>query len=455
MKRKHCLWFLPIIFLFSTAAQSQDNQIRSLDQLLNKVKQHREEERALSRKREAEFVANRNKQKSLLQQAEKEFLKAQEKNNPLKKLTDLNKARIERLEKELETNKQQLGDIYGIYYEFAGDFSAVLQESMITAQLPGRQNQLQGLASRDTLPGIEQMESLWLLVMEEMSESAKITSFEAPVVAPDGKSRPQTVLRAGTFTAVSEDAFVRYIPETMELLTLSRQPRELGVATDFANRFPSPNPEIMIIDPTRGSLLGINANLPTLVERVQQGREVGYVIIGIGILGCVIIAWRLLYLSLVWSSTRRQLRNIANPARKNPLGRIIQRAGNLTTADEETLRIKLDEAILQEIPRLETGHSVVKLFAAVAPLLGLLGTVVGMIATFQAIAIFGSGDPKLMAGGISQALITTVLGLVVAIPLLFGHNLINSLSRSIVQILDEQSAGLLALHLEQREHFPS
>jgi len=91
-----------------------------------------------------------------------------------------------------------------------------------------------------------------------------------------------------------------------------------------------------------------------------------------------------------------------------------------------------------------------KIIAVVAPLLGLLGTVTGMIITFQAITLFGTGDPKLMAGGISTALVTTVQGLCVAIPTVLLHTLVASRARRLNQILEEQAAGMVAVQSERR-----
>jgi biopolymer transport protein ExbB len=118
--------------------------------------------------------------------------------------------------------------------------------------------------------------------------------------------------------------------------------------------------------------------------------------------------------------------------------------------DVETLELKLDEAILKNTPALERFLTMIKVLAVVAPLLGLLGTVTGMINTFQAITLFGTGDPKLMANGISQALVTTMEGLWVAIPLTFLHALVASRSRSIINTLEEQAAGIVAVHAEKQ-----
>jgi biopolymer transport protein ExbB len=161
--------------------------------------------------------------------------------------------------------------------------------------------------------------------------------------------------------------------------------------------------------------------------------------------------WRLLYLGVVYFRIRQQLQHLQAPSLSNPLGRVLQSVQGIDLHDDELLQLKLDEAVLAEMPALERGNGVIKLLAATSPLLGLLGTVTGMILTFQAISLFGTGDPKLMAGGISQALVTTVLGLVVAIPLLFSHSIIAYLSRSMIQRLDEQCAGVLARSVEQQE----
>jgi biopolymer transport protein ExbB len=160
--------------------------------------------------------------------------------------------------------------------------------------------------------------------------------------------------------------------------------------------------------------------------------------------------WRIAYLGFTYLRIQAQLRDISRPGQANPLGRVLAAVEGIPLQEEELLQLKLDEAVLAEIPALERGNGLIKLLAATSPLLGLLGTVTGMILTFQAISLFGSGDPKLMAGGISQALVTTVLGLVVAIPLLFGHSLINALSRSMIQRLDEQCAGVLARNAERQ-----
>jgi biopolymer transport protein ExbB len=134
----------------------------------------------------------------------------------------------------------------------------------------------------------------------------------------------------------------------------------------------------------------------------------------------------------------------------NPLGRVLKVHEENPTMDTETLELKLSEAIMKEVPKIELGLNLLKIIAAVAPLMGLLGTVTGMIITFQAITIFGAGDPKAMAGGISGALVTTVLGLLVAIPTVLLHTVTNGQAKKVIHVLDEQSTGLIAEHTESQ-----
>jgi biopolymer transport protein ExbB len=276
-----------------------------------------------------------------------------------------------------------------------------------------------------------------------------------PVVHTDGISQLNSVVRAGTFTVFSEGKFLRYIAEVGELLALERQPASRYVAT--INDFDVQSDlQLLTIDPTGGGLLGLLSYSPNVRERIEQGGMIGKIILALGCLGLAITVWRAVYLSSIYVSIKAQQKKPEKAKDNNPLGRVILSAqagltSTVLTAGEqselEALQFKLDEAVLLEVPNLERGHNFIKLLAAISPLLGLLGTVTGMIVTFQAISLFGSGDPKLMASGISQALMTTVLGLVVAIPLLFGHSFVAALARTMIQRLDEQSAGIIVQYV--------
>jgi biopolymer transport protein ExbB len=442
-----------IALLVVSVSHAQDavatQQITSLDQLLESVRETQQRQRELNAQRERDFLRDNKSQKELIAKAKREFERRQQENQPLFAVTEKNKGEIAALEAQLKALVQEMGDLSSTYREFAGDFSAVMQDSMITAQFPERSEALQELAAGDGQPTIDEIEALWLFLQQEMTEAGKVLTFETPVVVADGTAQSRTVLRVGTFSAYVDGDFLRYVPETGELLLLSRQPttRLRDEAREFAE---SGDVAPITLDPTRGSLLGMLAYTPSLRERIEQGGSIGLIILLLGAFGLLLTFWRTLYLGVVYLRMQSQLRNVDKPSQGNPLGRVLTAVEGVSLDEEELLQLKLDEAVLAEVPALERGNGLIKLLAATSPLLGLLGTVTGMILTFQAISLFGTGDPKLMAGGISQALVTTVLGLVVAIPLLFGHSLINTMARSMVQRLDEQCAGVLARSADQQ-----
>jgi biopolymer transport protein ExbB len=438
------------------------DDIIDLDELLLRTRNLKEKEKATYADREDAFMANRNQQKTLLNNVKSEFLAQQKIANPLVDDTDRQQKAINLLQQKLDKHSEELGDIHSIYKQFSGDFIARMKDSLVQAQLTKRESQLEKLQSDSALASIQDMRETWLLLVEEMTEAGKTVQFKAKVINSKGKSKVQDVLRVSTFSLFSEGQFLRYIPQNQELLVIDQQPVEQSSMAEFSDMLGSDASSDTssdgisgaIIDPSRGDLLAILGQSPSLYERLLQGKEVGFTIVLLGLVGFLLIVYRLIYLSITWVNTQRQLKDLSNIQTNNPLGRIFSKVQQLDSAsrqDDESLQLALDEAILKELPKLEQGHSLIKLFSAIAPLLGLLGTVIGMIATFQSISLFGSGDAKLMAGGISQALVTTVLGLTVAIPLLLSHNVLVSFSKVLVQILDEQSAGVLAKDRESKK----
>ena len=442
--------FLLSVFLVSSVgAQTTGQQITDLDQMLAKVRAEHEKERALNRQREAEFLQERNAQQALLEKARTAYYLAQAKNNPAKMQIEANDAEIAKLRKELQQSVTDMGDVFSVYRQFAGDFSATLDDSQVSAQFPERSAELKTLNNQDALPTIDNMERLWYLVQQEMTEAGKVAAYKGKIVEASGAARDADIVRVGTFSAFSAGDFLRYVPETSEFVVPDKQPEKRFL--HMAEKFSASSGEIgaVPLDPTRGSLLGMLARTPDLRERVDQGGMVGYLTIVVGIIGLIVTLYRTLYLLLMRRSVLNQIADSENPSPKNPLGRIMLSVKNTNADDEETIQYRLDEAILKEVPPMEYGHNIIKLFAAIAPMLGLLGTVTGMIKTFEAISLFGGGDPKLMAAGISEALVCTVLGLLVAVPLLFGHNIVTVLAKSLIQRLDEQSAGILARNMEK------
>ena len=418
----------------------------SPDQLLQRIRSERAAEVSAMQAREQAFVAQRSERAQLLAQARAELNRQQAEADRLKAEFERQEAQLAEQEKLLAQRAGHLGELFAVVRQSAGDVAGQWQDSLLNAQYPQRLQRLDALAQSRTLPAAADLEGYWMLLLEDLAASGRIERLQLPIVAADGTRSEQSVLRVGTFSAFSEQAQLRYDSDAGELLAPPRQPGGLGQVRDYLNSQAAL--ASLPLDPTRGTLLAQLQRQPTLWDRLQQGGLVGWIIVALGALGLALAGWRMWLLTHIGRGVDGQMHDLAQPRDDNPLGRVIGVLGpQPQLADLETLELKLDEAILQETPPLEKGQSLLKLLAAVAPLLGLLGTVTGMIVTFQAITQGGGGDSRLMAEGISQALVTTVLGLVVAIPLLFLHSLLASRSKALIQLLEQQSAGLIALHL--------
>ncbi|MDO9167845.1 MAG: MotA/TolQ/ExbB proton channel family protein [Methylobacter sp.] len=430
--------FLTLLFCNSAFADHLD-----LDKLLQEIKQTQGEQGKVNAAREAEFVADPGKQQQLVDAAKAELSRQESIGSQLKAKLTANAEQLNQLETKLVERSGPLGELFGVARQVAGDLKANLNNSIISAEFPDRTAVLSAIADNKALPSMAQLEQLWFTLQQEMTESGKVVYYDGEILSAAGEPRQAKVVRIGVFNAVADGKYLRYLPETGKLADLPRQPegKFLNLAEDIAET-ESGQADIGL-DPTRGAILGMLIQTPGLIERVQQGGLIGYLTIALGVIGFIYGVFRLVQLSSVSRKMELQMNSsVAND--DNPLGRIFAVAEKDSAEDTDNLELLLDEAIIRELPTLEKGLSIIKLVAAVAPLLGLLGTVTGMIVTFQSISLFGTGDPKLMAEGISQALVTTVLGLSVAIPLLFLHSIVASRSRVLVQILDEQTAGLIS-----------
>ncbi len=420
-----------------------------LDQLLRAVKKSQTTDAKINRDREAAFLAEKQQQQQLLNTTLAELKKQKNISERLKSRLDSNEEELAELESELKTSSGELGELFGVARQAAGDLAADLTNSIISAQLPNRARELNELSDSKALPSISQLERLWFSLQQEMTETGKVVRFESEIKTPSGDPKQTSVVRIGAFNALADGHYLSFQADTGQLTELPRQPQDkyLGLAHDMMTATQGPVP--LGIDPTRGVILSMLIQTPNTTERIGQGGIIGYIILVLGAAGLLYAIVRLITLSLTGHKMNQQI-NAGEASDDNPLGRVINAGTQESHQDIETLELLLDEAITREVPALEKGLSMIKLLAAVAPLLGLLGTVTGLIATFQSISLFGTGDPKLMASGISQALVTTMLGLCVAIPLLFLHSLVASRSRVLVQILDEQSAGIISRRVEKQ-----
>jgi biopolymer transport protein ExbB len=423
-------------------------QPKSLDQLLEMVREGFEAEHAANKSREEAFKRNKEDQERLLNEALATLARDEAASQQLEVHYNENELAIGTAQERMTERLGELGELFGVVRQVATDLGAQTWDSMTSAEGGSHRELLDRLGRSDELPSTEDLEKLWLELQREITKQGKVVRFRTTVLTIEGTQAEREVIRAGPFSAISDGRYLLWEPEDQQLRELNRQPpsRHLDTVAAFENATTAYAK--LAVDPSRGGLLEMLIDTPTPKERVQQGGAVGYVIITLGIAALLVGLWRWVVIGVTSRKVAAQRKSTRiNP--DNPLGRILGVAEEHRDADTETLELKLDEVVLRESSQLENFLWLVKTVSVVSPLLGLLGTVTGMIQTFQAITLFGAGDPKMMAGGISEALVTTMLGLTVAIPLVLLSDTLANSTRKVIDILDEKSAGLIAMRSEQ------
>ena len=443
-------------FIYAQESEEETSEVSTVEALLLLVKEGKTQEQSVNADREAKFLANKSKQAEILA-AEKRELARQERiadqlEAEYKKNEEILRVKEEAYQKELGSLVELFGHLQSSAGEAAVQFSGSLSSAQYGTERVDFLNDLTSKMSETTeLPTIREIEGLWYELQREMASSGQVVSFDTTVIDVDGETSSCNVTRVGLFNAVCDGKYLEYVTASGQYAFLPRQPA--GRYTKTAKRIGDAEVGEQVrfgIDPTGptgGSLLANLIQTPSLAERAAQGREVGYAIIFVGLIGIGIAFWKLWSLYVLGRAVKAQANTKAVDIR-NPLGRVLKVGEENFNKDIDTLELKLAEAIMAERPSIEKGIGAVRIISVVAPLAGLLGTVTGMIVTFQMITLYGTGDPKLMAGGISQALVTTVLGLLVAIPTTLLHSFTASSAKGIISVLEEQSTGILAERAE-------
>jgi len=451
MKRLTLILAFGLLTLGFSAANAQDENAASMSELLNLIERGQARDSQEARQRESQFTQQRNQQQTLLNRARAERTRQERESARLEQLFENNNTKIVAARAALDERLGALKELFGVLQTVSGDTQGRFNASLTNLQYPDREDFLVALgskmASATELAQIEDIERLWFELQREIYESGKVVRFNHQVTTAAGEQIEAEIVRVGAFNLVSDAGYLEY-KEDGSVVELPRQPesRFKGSASDL---FDADSGAVGFgVDGTRGGILALLVETPTIMEKVDQGGIVGYCIISLGIFGLLIAIWRWLGLSSDSRRVSAQLKKDSASA-DNPLGRVLAAYESNQAADTETIELKLSEAALKEMPGLTKGLLFIKVISVVAPLMGLLGTVTGMIKTFQVITLYGAGDPKMMAGGISQALVTTVLGLVVAIPMVLLHTVVSGQSRKIVNIIQSQSAGLIAQHSER------
>jgi biopolymer transport protein ExbB len=430
----------------------------TLSDLLKAVQNSRAEEQRVNAEREREYRAAAERQAALMAEAVAKRNRAEAQSSALSAAYDANELRINELNELLRQRQGNLGELFGVTRQIAGEISNSLADSLINSQFLTAEGQedrvafLKRMADAKSLPSITELERMWFEITREMTASGEVAKYNAKVVKADATSEDREVVRVGGFTAASGDEFLVYREGALKVLPRQLPGSARGLAEDLAEASGDEYHE-MVVDPARGVLLELVTERPSWGQRFYESEPIVWFILFVGFVGAGCAVIQTLFLLGERARVRRQLGNVSNPSNDNSLGRVLaafRGDPNRIEEDAEVAELRISEATLREVPKLERFQAFLRLAVAAGPLLGLVGTVIGMIITFQSITESGQSDPRLMANGIGQAMIATVAGLGIAIPLLFVNAFLASMSKGIVQILDEQSTGLLAESIEKR-----
>lgn len=431
---------LSLPFAFVSVANASNSLVQQATQEKAQQQQHNQQ-------REAGFVQTAQE----LQAAKAELLaernRLQKEADQLSSQFSDNENTLARLEETLRLETGSLGEMFGVVRQNAKELQSELDQSVTGVELRAHQQSIDDVVAAKTLPSMAQLRGLWQAMSEEIRASGQVQTTEIQWLNGQGETQTVPALRLGSLGLISEQGYVKWDNARQQALSYQQLPSDFPTFSHIRTLVDG-DVVTMKVDPSRGVLLEQLALTPTLSQRLQAGGVIGNVILVLLGVGLIIALYRGAILATLRQKIKAQLKNPEQPG-NNPLGRILAVYNKEQQRSVEALELRLLEAVVDEQNHLETGLSMLKLLAALAPMLGLLGTVTGMIETFQVITQFGNGDPKVMAGGISMALVTTVEGLIAAIPLLLAHNILSAQAEAIRNILEKQGIGLVAQQAER------
>ncbi|MCX9542120.1 MotA/TolQ/ExbB proton channel family protein [Vibrio cholerae] len=431
---------LSLPFAFASVANASNSLVQQATQEKAQQQQHNQQ-------REAGFVQTAQE----LQAAKAELLaernRLQKEADQLSSQFSYNENTLARLEETLRLETGSLGEMFGVVRQNAKELQSELDQSVTGVEPRAHQQSIDDVVAAKTLPSMVQLRGLWQAMSEEIRASGQVQTTEIQWLNGQGETQTVPALRLGSLGLISEQGYVKWDNARQQALSYQQLPSDFPTFSHIRTLVDG-DVVTMKVDPSRGVLLEQLALTPTLSQRLQAGGVIGNVILVLLGVGLIIALYRGAILATLRQKIKAQLKNPEQPG-NNPLGRILAVYNKEQQRSVEALELRLLEAVVDEQNHLETGLSMLKLLAALAPMLGLLGTVTGMIETFQVITQFGNGDPKVMAGGISMALVTTVEGLIAAIPLLLGHNILSAQAEAIRNILEKQGIGLVAQQAER------
>ncbi|CAH7079348.1 MotA/TolQ/ExbB proton channel family protein [Vibrio sp. 070316B] len=415
--------------------------------LVNKAKSESRTQASHNVVREADFKKTEQELKAIKAQLEAKRTSIQGATDVLTQTFSDNENKLARLEEKLRLETGSLGELFGVVRQNAKELGAELSSTVNSVDRADHTATVEQIIDAKSLPSMPQLSGLWMSMVEQIQASSELSKSQIAFINGEGNTNKVDAYRLGSIGLVTDQGYVSWNTQREDAIAYLKQPENGPTLTSLSSLA---NGEVanVVVDPSRGFMLEQLALTPSLSDRLQAGGVVGKVILGLLAIGLIIALVRGVSLAIARQKIRAQLKN-PEQAGDNPLGRVLAVYNKEQNQTVEALELRLLEAVVDEQTHLEKGLSMLKLLAALAPMLGLLGTVTGMIETFQVITQFGNGDPKVMAGGISMALVTTVLGLVAAMPLLLAHNILSTQAENIRNILEKQGIGLVAEQAEK------
>jgi len=419
----------------------------STAQLVNKAKSENRTQASHNVVREADFKKTEQELKAIKAELEAKRTSVQNATDVLTQTFSDNENKLARLEEKLRLETGSLGELFGVVRQNAKELGAELSSTVNSVDRAEHTATVDQIIDAKSLPSMPQLSGLWMSMVEQIQASSEISKSQIAFINGEGNTQSVDAYRLGSIGLVTDQGYVSWNTQREDAIAYLKQSSN-GPTLASLSSLANGDISNVVVDPSRGFMLEQLALTPSLTDRLQAGGVVGKVILGLLAIGLIIALFRGISLVIARQKIRAQLKN-PEQAGDNPLGRVLAVYNKEQNQTVEALELRLLEAVVDEQTHLEKGLSMLKLLAALAPMLGLLGTVTGMIETFQVITQFGNGDPKVMAGGISMALVTTVLGLVAAMPLLLAHNILSSQAENIRNILEKQGIGLVAEQAEK------
>ncbi len=434
--------------IFKKAQEDHRKAVRELEESRERIEKDRE-----SLKRDITEMEQTTKQMALQLETMK------------KEISELSKQEAE-LTKTLANENMDLRALAGSVAIAAGELESIFRQSHFTAEQRERMDRIGLIRKEGRFPGIDDMQLISDSMLREIDLSGEVSLKKGSYISQSGSEEKGTILTVGKFTAAWKNGghtgLLKYSESGKQFFALPPPP---GDIVKTLKKYMEGKSEDVAIDLSGGAALRQITGKPAIIERIREGGPLVWPILAIGMAAVMIILERVIFLSLVHKNSTSMINRLSTLAmdkkwneceklltdkKGRPLFNVLLSGIKARNEDKETIESILQEGILKELPGLERFIPTLNILGAIAPLMGLLGTVTGMIGTFRAITLYGTGDPRLMAGGISEALMTTMLGLSVAIPIMLMHSFLSGRVDSIADDLEEKSVALVNIILRSR-----